>query len=308
MPERFDIERANAFFGRVTAAIARRRLLVAAISLAAVAFLASGLPGLVIDTSQESWFMEGDNALADKRRYEAIFGKGDNCVILARADDLLSPEKLSLLRSLSMALEAEVPYADQALSLTDFELIKGVEGGVEIASLVPDDPMSLSPEGLKTLADEVLSRDMWRNLLLSEDKRESLVSLRLKPTDPNAAPGRHHQDYLIGEKALEVIGRPEYAPLSPVASGIPVIDVEKRRYFASLTPGLIGMSVLIIALAMAVATRDPRAVLFPLAASVAALLSVFGFEGHLGVSLDPTTVFLPAFWPSPCTPATPSTS
>ena len=101
-----DLERADEFFGRLAAAIVRRRWIVALASLAAVIFLGAGLSGLVVDTSQESWFLEESGMLEFKRRYEAIFGKNDFCVVLARSEDLLSPENLGLVRELSRELES----------------------------------------------------------------------------------------------------------------------------------------------------------------------------------------------------------
>ena len=281
------------FRGAAEAVLARRLTILAAI-FALVVLMAAGLPKLKVDTSQESWFLEGDETIAAKQRFEEIFGSDDSCLVLVRSEKLLTAQNLALVREMGRELENETPWADDVLSIADFEFIDGTEGGMEILSLVPDDLEGFSDEDGLALGRRILSKEIWRNFLISDDMREALIVLRLKPST-SAAPGEPHPNLAIGAKVLEVVARPKYAPLKPVASGLPIVDVEKRDYFGALTSKLILMSVIIIAAAMAVAARDPKVAILPFLITVAALLGVFGAEGHLGQSLDPMTVFLPVF-------------
>ncbi|MDR2456508.1 MAG: MMPL family transporter, partial [Deltaproteobacteria bacterium] len=305
MPDLADLEAKSEFFRRLAAFAVKRRLAVSGAILLAAALLSFGLPGLKVDTSRESWLLEGDKALEARERFEGVFGRGDSCAVLVRGEYLLIPQNLSLIASLTRALESEVPYADEVLSLTNAQIITGTAGGIEIREPVPSDPSQMTNEDWRRLSGGVLSSRIWRNLLLSDDLTESLITLRLKPIGKNGGlspnePGAPSidpalADLMIGEKILEIISRPLYAPLNPIASGMPVIDVEKRAYFGALTSKLIGLTVLIAFLAMALIAKSLKAAFLPLITSILALLSVFGLEGHLGAGYDPLTVFLPVF-------------
>ncbi|MDR1050687.1 MAG: MMPL family transporter [Deltaproteobacteria bacterium] len=292
----FDSTSINSKFRSLTAAVLKRRLVFVILALVLTSGLAAGLPRLEVDTSQESWLLAGDKELLAKERFEAIFGKDDFCGVLVRSDNITSPESLALIREMGRELMAEVPYASEVVSITDFEFTRGVEGGVEIVNLVPDDLSELSAADFEGgLREQILTKPMFRNTIISLDGTEAWVVLRLKPTSAEQVGGSAHADYLIGEKVLEITRADKYAPLRPKAAGLAVIEVEKRLYFGQLTGKLIMMSILIIALAVALLTRNYWAVFFPFLVTVMALLSVFGLEGHLRMKFDPVTVFLPIF-------------
>ncbi|MDR0548843.1 MAG: MMPL family transporter [Deltaproteobacteria bacterium] len=169
-------------------------------------------------------------------------------------------------------------------------------GGIEVVSLVPDNIDDLSDYDFERgIKEQILSKELFKNKIISDDGRESWILLRLKPTPKNVQDDGPHVEYLIGSKVLEIIRRAKYAPLTPKAAGMAVVDVEKRLYFGQVTPKLILMSVIIVAIGVALATRNWRVVIFPLLVSVMALMGVLGFLGHLRLEFDPITIFLPIF-------------
>jgi predicted RND superfamily exporter protein len=133
----FNIIKINACFRRLSEGILRFRAVVVFACLLLTVVAGMGLPHLRQDTSQENWFLEGDAALETKRHFEAIFGQDDFCAVLLRADNIVTPENLTLIRELGRELALTVPYADDVLSITDSEISVGTEGGFEIISLVP---------------------------------------------------------------------------------------------------------------------------------------------------------------------------
>ncbi|MDR2820344.1 MAG: MMPL family transporter [Desulfovibrio sp.] len=292
-----NVLKINTYFRRVTEVILRFRVACIVGCLLFTAGAAAGLPHLRQDTSQESWFLEGDAALAAKERFEEIFGKDDFCAVFLRADNIVTPENLTLIRELGDELKRKVPYADDVLSITDFEFTAGVEGGLEILKLVPENIEDIPRDAasLARIKERVLSKPMFRNRLLSEDGREAWLVLRLKSPGPEAAEHALPVDQRIGGAVLEIAGQEKYRPLHPQCTGLPVIDVDKRIYFAEVTPRLIGMSLLVITITLWIGLRSARGIFFPLATTICALLLVLGVQGHLRVSMDPVTMFLPIF-------------
>ncbi|MDR3175020.1 MAG: MMPL family transporter [Desulfovibrio sp.] len=295
-----NVIRVNRHFRRLAEYTLRFRPAVIAVSLLLAACAGMGMPHLRQDTSQESWFLEGDEMLRVKERFEEIFGQDDYCAVFLRADKILTRENLSLIRELGRELRREVSYADDVVSITDSEVSAGTEGGFEIVTPVPggDAPIPGDADALARIGDLVLSKPMLKNRLLSGDGREAWVVLRLKPVRPGAEEegGRGEAAaQRIGRAAKQVAEREKYLPLHPICAGMPVLDVEKRDYFSRETPRLIGVSLLITVIVMGIALRNPRAVLFPVAVAVCALLIVLGLQGHMRISMDPATVFLPVF-------------
>jgi predicted RND superfamily exporter protein len=278
-------------------AILRFRAVCVVACLLLTAGAAAGLPHLRQDTSQESWFLEGDATLAAKERFEDIFGKDDFCGVFLRADNIVTPENLALIRELGEELKRKVPYADDVLSIADLEFTRGVEGGIEILNLVPENAADIPRDAssLALIKEHILSKPMFANRLLSGDGRQAWLVLRLKPAGPEAREHDVPVEQRIGRAVLDIAGQEKYLPLHPLCAGLPVLDVDKRIYFSRETSRLIGISLLLIAVTLGATLRSARGVLFPLATTACALMIVLGIQGHLRVSMDPMTVFLPVF-------------
>ena len=292
-----NVIKVNGYFRRMAEEILRFRIAVMTACLLLTVCAAIGLPHLQQDTSQESWFLEGDAELAAKQRFENIFGQDDFCAVFVRADNIVTPENLALIRELGNELRQRVPYADDVLSITDLEFTRGIEGGLEILNLIPQNIGDIPRDAaaLAQIKEQILSKPMFRNRLLSEDGREAWIVLRMKPTGHAMDEHGDAVDQQIGKAVLEVAGEEKYQPLHPQCTGLPVIDVDKRTFFSKEMPRLMGMSLLIITVTLWIALRSARGILFPLTAAVCSLLIVLGTQGHMRVRVDPMTMFLPIF-------------
>ena len=292
-----NVIKLNRCFRRLTEYTLRFRMAVIVVCLLLTAFAGMGLPHLRQDTSQKNWFLQGDAMLQAQERFEEIFGQDDFCAVFLRADNVLTPENLILIRELGRELRREVPYSDDVLSITDSEISIGTEEGFEIITLVPgrDDPVPGDADSLARIRELILSKPMLKNRLLSEDGHEAWVVLRLKPVREEEGWQGEAAEQRIGKAAMRVVGQEKYLPLHPICAGMPVLDVEKREYFGQETPRIIGASLLLIIVILGIALRNPRAVFFPVVIALCGLLIVLGLEGHMRISMDPATIFLPVF-------------
>lgn len=290
-----NIEGINSNFKRFGENVIRFRVMVLLLFLLILGVSLLGLRLIRSDTNQDSYFLEGDSLLAAKQYFASIFGNDDFCAILVESNDVFTLDALTLIRQMGQELKAEVPYADDVLSLTEMEYTSGAASGISVNRLVPD-PVPEDPASLLQIRDKAMSKPSIRNRMVSDDGRQTWIMLRLKPLPPHATmPDGESVDMVIGRKVNEIAGRPQYVPLSPRTTGLPVINLEKRLYMAKETPKLLGISLVLMVGTLAFFLRTARGVIFPLLSAVCSIVIIFGLQGFLGIEHDPAMIFLPVF-------------
>ncbi len=290
-----NIEKINAWFRSAGETVLRFRWANLVVFVLVLAAAVAGLGRLEADIDQDNWFLEDDALLAAKERFEDIFGNDDFCAVLVEADNVFAAPVLAKIRELGRELEDKVPYADDVISLTDFEFTYGTDEGMRIIDLVPD-PVPADEEALERIKTMALSKPSMRNRIVSEDGRQTWIMLRMKPIPENWEKDyAENPELAVGRIVNEIAGQDKYAILNPKTTGLPVINVEKRNFFSKETPRLIGFSLLLTAVVLAVALRSVRGVIFPLATAAGTLAVVFGAQGFLGIKNDPSMIFLPVF-------------
>ena len=288
-----NIQKINTRFKILGENIIRFRWLSIIIFVVVMAGAAGGLRLLESDVSRENWFLEDDALMQTRERFEEIFGNDDFCAVLVEADNVFAPDILSGIRALGQELVEKVPYADDVVSLTDFEFTLGTDEGMEIIDLVPR-VIPASSDELSRIRELALSKPSMRNRIVSEDGRYTWIMLRMKPL-PDNRQGGDSPDLIIGRTVNEIAGQERYRMLNPKTTGLPVINVEKRAFFARETPKLLGISLVLTVFILAVSLRSLRGVVFPLVTAVSAMVMVFGVQGYMGISSDPSMIFLPVF-------------
>ncbi|NCC26425.1 MAG: hypothetical protein EOM25_14695, partial [Deltaproteobacteria bacterium] len=290
-----DIERINARFARAAEIILRLRWLNLSVFAVLMLLAGLGLTRLESDIDQDNWFLEDDELRLTEKHFEDIFGNEDFCAILIEADNVFTPRVLEAIREMGRELTAKVPYADDVLSLTDFEFTLGTEDGMEIIDLVPE-VIPESPGELARIRDLAMAKPMLKNRIVSEDGRESWIMLRMKPIpDDWGKDTTENPDLSVGRIVHEIISQDKYLFLEPKATGLPIINVDKRNFFAKETPRLLGISLLMTVIILSVSLRNVRGVVFPLATAISSMVLVFGAQGFMGIPNDPSMIFLPVF-------------
>jgi len=290
-----NIERINDRFECLGEAILRFRWAIIVLFLALTALSALGLTKLHADVDQDNWFLEDDKVLALKQQVEDIFPTEDFCAVLVTVDDVFTPEVLTAIRALGRELEEQVPFADEVLSITDLEFTEGTDDGLRVTDLVPS-PVPTAPGELEQIRRRALAKPSLNNRIVSADSRESWIILRMKKL-PNSSDYQGKQSPImdVGNTVNRIAGQERYALLNPRTTGMPVVTADKQALFSRETPKLIGLSLLMTCLILAIFLRNLRGVLFPFLTAVSALVTVFGLLGHLGVSTDPAVIFVPIF-------------
>ncbi len=290
-----DIRKMNNRFYAAGEIILRFRLLNIAAFFVLIAAAYFGLNQIRMETDVESWFLEDDELLQVKEEFEDIFGNDEFCGVLIETDNVFSCEALTGIRKLGLELRQKVPYADDVISLADLEYITGTAEGIDINQLVPE-PIPTDRESLSTIRYKALAKKALKNRLVSEDGRYTWLMLRLKPLpDDWSEKGIENPELAIGRMAHEVADQQKYAFLNPKLTGLPVIAHDKMAFFDRETPKLLGLALLVTMLTLAFFLRNVRGVIFPFITLVGSMIVVFGIQGYLGISVDPSMVFIPIF-------------
>jgi predicted RND superfamily exporter protein len=290
-----NIEKINAWFRGVAEIILRFRWCNLIVFFLILAAAVMGLGRLESEIDMDNWFLEDDALLAAKARFEEIFGNDDFCAVLVETDNVFTPAVLTKIRELGRELVEKVPYADDVISLTDFEFTYGTEEGMQIIDLVPD-PVPTDAAALERIKTMALSKPSMRNRIISTDGRQTWIMLRMKPIpDGWEKDTDENPELSIGRIFNTITGQKKYDILHPKNAGLPIVNVDKRNFLNKETPRLIGLSLLLTVVVLAIALRSVRGVVFPLVTAVSALVLVFGAQGFLGITNDPSMIFLPTF-------------
>lgn len=139
-----------------------------------------GLKHLVVETSFDDYFVEGDPMLIKTDEFKAHFGNDYFIGVLTECDNHFTPEALTTLRALSNELLDSISYVDKITSLTDIEFLVGNDEGMAIEQIVPD-VIPTDKAGLDSIRTLAYSKPEIARKLVSKDGRLSWIMVKLRP-------------------------------------------------------------------------------------------------------------------------------
>ena len=287
------LEKINKKFGKAAKTIVRLRWLIIAglIFLNLIAII--GIKRIQIDVSNESWFLQDDPLMVAKHEFEEIFGNNDYVAVLVEADNVFSPEILRMMRELGQELKSKLPYADKLMSITDLDFTRGTEDGLIVGNIVPNE-IPTKPEAITEIKQLAFSKQFFVNRLFSDDCKQAWILLRLRSyPETDATSMEEYPQLVVGKKALEIIRQDKYKNFNLKATGMPVLNHEKRSYYNKEAGRIFGLSILITIVALILLLRSVRGVSVPIITAVSSILWTFGGMGWLGIKLDNTVMIVP---------------
>ncbi len=292
-----NLESVNKWFRNVGKVIVKLRWFnfFVFILIMVVAFV--GLQRIQIDVSNESWFLKNDPMRVAENEFREIFGNNDYVAVLVEADDVFTPKVLAKVRELGKELEQNVPFADDVLSVTDFEFTKGTKEGMEIIDPVPEN-IPTSSAKLEKIRKLSFSKPAILNRLVSDNSKQTWVILRLKPYPDTKEWLKTHDEtpeLLAAEEAEKIINQDKYKILHPKATGMPILNFDKRNFFTKEISRTMPLSLLATIVVLIIALRSFRGVMFPLITAIGSIIIVFGIQGYLGITMDPTFITVPIY-------------
>ncbi len=286
------LNKINKWFASLTPYIIRTRWLIVAGVTVITAALAVGVGKLQFENSNDSMLLENDPLRLAKHDFEEIFGNDEFVVVLLESDGVFDPDALAVNRALGKAMLREIPLADDVFSLTDVEFTWGREDGIEIDDLIPD-PIPSDPLVLEEIRQSALSNPYLVGRLFSQDFRATVIALELKPYPQAEATLDLEYQIKITEKLREIISRPEYADFKLTMGGTPVLMEGEMRWASAEMEKIMGTTVLLMMILLAVFFRSVVAVIAPVLTAAISMLMVLGFYGWIGVAVQELMLIIP---------------
>ncbi len=192
----------------------------------------------------------------------AKYGGNYTAIILLETDNVFTKQVLEDIRKITDTLQnlANISYVT---SLTNTIDIRSSEWGIEIGNLVDEYDLPSTPEQLDSLRNYVLSKDMYRNVLVSEDGTLTIIMATIQ----------EQADKMQVAKEIK--------------KAVQGLDLHEKVYYTGVPFTLLDTGKMIL--------KDLRN-LIPIVALIIIVMLWFGFKSVRGVVLPLLTVAISTIW------------
>jgi hydrophobe/amphiphile efflux-3 (HAE3) family protein len=277
----------DAFFSRLAQFVLRVRLPLALIITLVSGLAAWQLPRLQLDTSNETWFVEGHPTLEALRRFERLFRNDDFVYVVLGTKDFFHPEPVALMERLAWDLEESVPYVLDVTWIGNAEYVEGRADSIDIHELLEGVPRTR--ESLLSVKAKAIAEPVYRDTFISADGAIAglLVELEEYPKD------RMDPRKEIAPAVRSVLAKPDYEGFELHAVGIPLFDYDFDMVTASETGRFMAVCLLVQALILLWVGRGLRALLTPITICSLAVVWTFAAVVLYGFTLNIFVIMLP---------------
>lgn len=289
------IELINKKFGSYAKHLLKKRWMALLVFAVAIAGGITGLKHLVVETSFDDYFVEGDPMLIKTDEFKAHFGNDYFIGILTECDNHFTTEALSSLRALSNELLDSISYVDKLTSLTDIEFLVGNNEGMTIEQIVPE-IIPTDRAGLDSIRSLAYSKPEIARKLVSKDGRLSWIVVKLRPFPEDSVwkkEGTVAPDLITGAEVERIISKPCYTNLNPKATGMPFVNQQKMKFIGGDMKRMVMIALALSIIVMLIATRSWQGIVAPFISTFGGLILTFGVAGWLGLYVDSATTMIP---------------
>ena len=285
------------FFKRIAEIQIKYRFVFLLILVVFSALSLLGLKKVKKTTDDNDWLIQDAENSKKIERFESLFGNNDTIALLIESKDVFQSEVLKTIKDIGAELLEKVPYADSLMSITDIDITRGTEDGMEIfhpfEDGIPSDPKEI--EETKKL---IMSRKSLVNKLVSSDCTECWVILSLQPFPPDDVWQKTSKTPPMnsaGEAAIKVVTDPKWNSdkytIKPV--GLPYTETEEDIVMPKETMKTVFVGFFVMLLLLIVFSMSIRGTIIPIIATTVGIATVFGLMGHLNITVDSSMTSLP---------------
>lgn len=276
----------------------RGRVLIASVSLVlASVFMATSVR---MDNSFDSFFNEDDPSYSAYLKYREDFGSDEIAYLLYDASayehGAFNLELMQTILKLTQDLENGLPFVQKVRSLSNAELIIGVDDGIEVVRLDEDFPVDQA--ALRHFGEQFMKKTLHIGSLVSTDSRYGAIQIEMARSsidvlesirlDPNAGDGLENLYPQATDAALtRILQQPEYRHLQfHITGDVPVNSAFNRMVTADMNQAL-GLCLLLVAVLLGVFFRGyVWGVAGPMVIVILTIILTFGFMGMVGWHMD----------------------
>jgi len=304
--------------------VIRFRIPVLILILLATVFFGRQLPNLRFDMSNESFFKKDSPILLNYNAFRDQFGRDERIVVMVESDNLFTEKNLQKLKDLHADIEDNVPSVNKVSSLATARVTTGVEGALIVEDLLEEIPTS--EEALLQLKNYVLAHPIYKNLLISEDGKLTVLSVETDAfsafdengvplqsdanafaednfdveTNANAAPQQQlpitdKENTLIVNKIQELIQKYNAPDFQIHYTGSPVVTSVLKGNMQKDMRKFTLLSILTIGIFLFVMFRRFSGVFLPLITVILSLIFTLGMMSLTGTAITIVIQILPSF-------------
>ncbi|MFU8842473.1 MAG: efflux RND transporter permease subunit [Bacteroidales bacterium] len=238
-------------------------------------FLGYQIPGIKINSDVISSLPDDDPDAVLLKKIGARFGGNRMGMIILTCDNVFDHEILNHVKKITDVL-ADIEGISSITSLTNIMDIKEDAYGMEIGKLVDEDELPESIDDLAILKERVMSKEMYKGVIVSEDAKATLILFSLV------------DEANIREVANEVKSRTDalHLPEQIYYAGSPMMITSISHLIATDLKRLLPVAFLLIALSLFIGFRTVKGLILPLLTATIAIIWVIGIMALLGYEMS----------------------
>lgn len=256
-------------------AILKIRWIIILLVISTTVFFGYQITNIRINSDVISSLPDDDPDAVLLKKIGAQFGGNKMGMIILECDNIFTTEVLEHVRQITDSVK-EIQGVSSVTSLTNMMDIKEGEDGMEIGKLVDEDNIPDSPEELNLLKERVLSKEMYKGAIVSEDGTATVIIFSI------------YDDADIQALAKAVKSKTEslHLPERIYYAGAPMLITSIAHLISSDLTRLLPIAFLLIALVLFFGLRSVRGVVLPLLTATISVIWVIGIMALLGSEMS----------------------
>ncbi len=255
--------------------ILKIRWIIIVLVVATTAFLAWQIPNIKINSDVISSLPDDDPDAVLLKKIGAQFGGNKMGMIILECDNVFTTEVLEHVRQVTDSVK-EIQGVSSVTSITNIMDIKEGEDGMEIGKLIDEANLPDSPKAFEQLKAKVLSNEMYKGTIVSEDGKATIIIFSL------------YDDADIQALANAVKEKTEslHLPERIYYAGSPMLITSIAHLISADLARLLPIAFLLIAFVLFLGFRSARGVILPLLIATIAIIWVIGIMALMGSNMS----------------------
>ena len=234
---------------------------------------------LRIETSMEATLPQNSQVMKNYNYFKEKFPHHKVIIIGVETRDLFSLETIEEIERITSELE-EIENVEKVMSITRAKKIRGSEEGIIIEDLLPE----ISEEEVSKLKSKIIGDKMLEPMLLSKDKKNTLIMVLLSEDISNSELYRTYQKIkkICKSKILKFY-----------ITGEPVVLSELSKYINKNLKKLFPLTILVSIIILWLNFKNVIGVLLPIFSVLIGIIWIMGLQAALGIPIGVETSMLP---------------
>ncbi len=266
------------------------------------------LSKMKVDPSSDGIFDPNDPVRVAYDSFREIFGRDEMIMLAIDGSEIFEMDFLKKLQKLHVDLEENVPFVEEVTSLINARHTYGEGDLLIVADLMESFPETQAQ--LDNLKKTVLSSQLYRNQLISEDGKVTTILIKIDAFQPHEESG-DDEEVVFTQPKLELLTDEQNNQLITSIKKIankynsegfrihltgPPIVIDNLKSTMPANMGLfIGLAFVFITALLLFMLKRWSGMILPLIVVIFSLIGTFSMMGFFGAAIQMPTQILPSF-------------